>query len=238
MKLTWYGHSAFRVEGGDAKILIDPFLTGNPSWGKGWEGPAEGVTHVLLTHGHNDHIGDAAAILKKTAPCWSPISRSACILVGQGVEAARSIPAITAERSIAAASRPPSCRRCIRRPSGRATAATPISAIPAGLVLHFPDDKTLYHMGDTDIFSDMALINELHEPKIGIVPIGDRFTMGGAVAALACRRFFNFETVIPCHYATFRMLDQTADKFVAGMEGSAIEGAWLPKVGTSDDLNV
>ena len=68
---------------------------------------------------------------------------------------------------------------------------------PGGLVLHFPDDKTLYHMGDTDIFSDMALINELHEPAIGIVPIGDRFTMGGAVAALACRRFFKFETVLP-----------------------------------------
>ena len=95
---------------------------------------------------------------------------------------------------------------------------------PLGLVLHFPDDKTLYHMGDTDIFSDMALINELHEPKIGIVPIGDRFTMGGAVAALACRRFFKFETVVPCHYATFGLIDQTPDKFVAGMEGSGVEG--------------
>ncbi|TIT84450.1 MAG: metal-dependent hydrolase, partial [Mesorhizobium sp.] len=67
---------------------------------------------------------------------------------------------------------------------------------PGGLVLHFPEDKTLYHMGDTDIFSDMGLINELHEPKIGIVPIGDRFTMGGAVAALACRRLFRFDTVV------------------------------------------
>jgi L-ascorbate metabolism protein UlaG (beta-lactamase superfamily) len=75
-------------------------------------------------------------------------------------------------------------------------------------------------MGDTDIFSDMALVNELHQPEVGIVPIGDRFTMGGAVAALACRRFFQFETVIPCHYATFGLLDQTPDKFIAGMEGS------------------
>ena len=103
-------------------------------------------------------------------------------------------------------------------------------------MLHFPDDKTLYHMGDTDIFSDMALINELHEPKIGIVPIGDRFTMGGAVAALACRRFFKFETVIPCHYASFPMLDQTPDKFVAGMEGSGDEGAWCRSVGESVEL--
>ena len=75
-------------------------------------------------------------------------------------------------------------------------------------------------MGDTDIFSDMALINELHQPDIGIVPIGDRFTMGGAVAALACQRYFNFKTVIPCHYGTFPIIDQTAEKFVTGMEGT------------------
>ena len=62
------------------------------------------------------------------------------------------------------------------------------------------------------------------------MPIGDRFTMGGAVAALACRRFFKFETVVPCHYATFGMIDQTADKFVAGMEGSGVEVV-VPKVG-------
>ena len=95
---------------------------------------------------------------------------------------------------------------------------------PLGLVLHFPDDKTLYHMGDTDIFSDMALINELHEPKIGLVPIGDRFTMGGAVAALACRRFFKFETVVPCHYARFRLIDQTAGQVRRGHGGLGDEG--------------
>jgi len=63
------------------------------------------------------------------------------------------------------------------------------------------------------------LINELHAPDIGIVPIGDRFTMGGAVAALACQRYFNFQTALPCHYGSFPIIDQTAEKFVAGMEG-------------------
>ena len=85
-------------------------------------------------------------------------------------------------------------------------------------ILKAAGEPTLYHMGDTDIFGDMALINELHEPKIGLVPIGDRFTMGGAVAALACRRFFNFETIIPCHYGSFGIIDQGTEKFVAGME--------------------
>jgi L-ascorbate metabolism protein UlaG (beta-lactamase superfamily) len=99
-----------------------------------------------------------------------------------------------------------------------------------GLMLHFEDEPSLLHMGDTDIFSDMALIEELHQPDIGIVPVGDRFTMGGAVAALACRRYFNFKTVIPGHYKTFGLLDQTADKFVAGMDGAKTKVA-VPDIG-------
>ena len=66
-----------------------------------------------------------------------------------------------------------------------------------GLVFHIKNEKTVYHMGDTDIFGDMQLIEELHKPDIGIVPIGDRFTMGGAVAALSCKRYFNFSTDFP-----------------------------------------
>ncbi len=68
-------------------------------------------------------------------------------------------------------------------------------------------------MGDTDLFSDMGLINELHHPQVGIVPIGDRFTMGGAVAALACRRYFNFEMIIPAHYASFAVLGPNGGYF-------------------------
>lgn len=90
-----------------------------------------------------------------------------------------------------------------------------------GVVLHIDGEKTVYHMGDTDIFGDMALIEELHQPKIAMVPIGDRFTMGGAVAALACRRYFNFDTILPCHFGSFGIIDQNADKFVDAMEGDA-----------------
>jgi L-ascorbate metabolism protein UlaG (beta-lactamase superfamily) len=86
-------------------------------------------------------------------------------------------------------------------------------------VIQAANEKTLLHMGDTDIFADMALINEVYRPNIGIVPIGDRFTMGAKLAAMACKRFFDFETVIPCHYGTFPIIDQTADEFIAEMEG-------------------
>jgi L-ascorbate metabolism protein UlaG (beta-lactamase superfamily) len=106
---------------------------------------------------------------------------------------------------------------------------------PAGIVITAADEKTLLHMGDTDIFSDMALINEIHQPKIGIVPIGDRFTMGGNLAAFACNRFYGLETAIPCHYATFPIIDQTADKFVAAMRGSKTR-VLVPERGVAVEL--
>lgn len=219
MKLTWYGHSAFRVEAGGATILIDPFLSGNPSWGKGWEGPAEGVTHVLLTHGHGDHIGDAAAILKQSGAMLVANPEICDFLRRQGADKVNpgnhggtvdcggfTVTFVNALHS-----------------SGftQENGTNVYLGNPHGLVLHFPGDKTLYHMGDTDIFSDMALIAELHQPEIGLVPVGDRFTMGGAVAALACQRYFRFEAVAPCHYGTFGLLDPTAEKFAGAMEGSA-----------------
>jgi L-ascorbate metabolism protein UlaG (beta-lactamase superfamily) len=233
MKLTWYGHSAFRAEAGDAKILIDPFLSGNPSWPGGWEEPAEGITHVLLTHGHNDHFGDTIAILKKTGAMLVANAEISDFVAGKGIENVNpgnhggtvdcggfTVTFVNAVHSSA-----------LTQENGQAV----YLGNPNGLVLHFPDDRTLYHMGDTDIFSDMALINELHQPQIGLVPVGDRFTMGGAVAALACRRFFQFEAVVPCHYGTFGVLDQSADKFVSGMEGSGTELV-LPTVGQAREI--
>ena len=89
---------------------------------------------------------------------------------------------------------------------------------PNGIIVRAPGENTVYHMGDTAIFGDMALINELYAPQIGLVPIGDRFTMGADTAALAVRRYFSFETVIPCHYATFGMLDQDANAFTAALD--------------------
>jgi len=222
MKITWYGHSAFRIESGNAKILIDPFLTGNPAWGKSWEEPADGITHLLLTHGHNDHIGDSAAILKKTGAMLVANFEVCMFLVGQGADGSKINPGNTGGTVDCGGFTTTFVRADHSSSFGTDGGQNTYLGNPLGLVLHFADDKTLYHMGDTDIFSDMALINELHSPQIGLVPIGDRFTMGGAVAALACRRYFNFETVLPCHYRTFPMVDQTPDKFIEGMDGSGV----------------
>lgn len=235
MKITWYGHSAFRVESGEARILIDPFLTGNPSWDGGWEGPADGITHVLLTHGHSDHLGDSVAILKKSAAMLVANFEICMYLVGQGVSGDRINPGNAGGTVDCGGFTTTFVRADHSSSFGSEGGGNVYLGNPLGLVLHFADGRSLYHMGDTDIFSDMALINELHKPEIGIVPIGDRFTMGGVVAALACRRYFAFKSVIPAHFASFPMVDQSADKFVEAMEGAEAQIV-QPKVGEAVEI--
>jgi len=230
MKLTWYGHSAFKIETGDVSILIDPFLSGNPTWKGGWEEPAKGVTHVLLTHGHDDHIGDSAEILKSTGAMLVANFEICMYLVGKGLSQDKINPG-NFGGTVDCGGFTTTFVQALHSSSSQGT----YLGNPGGLVLHFPADKTLYHLGDTDIFTDMGLINELHEPRIGIVPVGDRFTMGGAVAALACRRFFDFEIAIPCHFGTFGLLDRNADKFVEGLKGSGTE-VKLPGIGETIEI--
>jgi L-ascorbate metabolism protein UlaG (beta-lactamase superfamily) len=100
---------------------------------------------------------------------------------------------------------------------------------PNGIIVRAKEGRTVYHMGDTEMFGGMALIAEFHKPDIGIVPIGDRFTMGARSAAFACKKFFSFKTVLPCHFGTFPgMLDPDASKFVAEMRGHNVR---TPKIG-------
>ncbi|MFC4625802.1 metal-dependent hydrolase [Daeguia caeni] len=218
MKITWLGHSAFRVETGKAVILIDPFFTGNPGAKDiDVKEATAGVTHIALTHGHGDHVGDTLTIAKETG---ATVIANADL---GGWLSRRGAPKVDIGNTGGTLAHEGFTITFVNALHSSATmtedGVSHALGNPNGLVFHFEDAPTLYHMGDTDIFSDMALINELHQPEIGLVPIGDRFTMGGAVAALACRRYFNFKVVLPCHYASFGIIDQTADKFVAGMAG-------------------
>jgi L-ascorbate metabolism protein UlaG (beta-lactamase superfamily) len=219
MKITWLGHSAFRIETARAKILLDPFLTHNPSFaGQNIKDVSAGVTHILLTHGHADHVGDTVALAKDTGAVVLANADLASWLGSKGVKRIEmgntggTIPfdGFSATFTNALHSSAQITEDGVVHALGNAN----------GLMLHVDDEASIFALGDTDIFSDMALINELHQPDIGFVPVGDRFTMGGAVAALACQRYFNFKTAIPCHYGTFPIIDQTADKFVSGMEGA------------------
>jgi L-ascorbate metabolism protein UlaG (beta-lactamase superfamily) len=219
MKITWLGHAAFRIETSKATVLIDPFLNGNPGFnGLDLKDATKGVTQILLTHGHGDHVGDTVALAKETGATVLANADLASWLGSKGVEKLEpgntggtiSFGGFSATFTNALHSSAMLTEDGVSHSLGNAN----------GLMLHFEDGPTVYHMGDTDIFSDMGLINGLHQPDIGIVPIGDRFTMGGAVAALACQRFFNFKTAIPGHYGSFPIIDQTPEKFIAGLEGS------------------
>jgi L-ascorbate metabolism protein UlaG (beta-lactamase superfamily) len=228
MKITWFGHSCFRIDTGASAILIDPFLSGNPTFetaGIPLLEAIEGTTHVALTHGHEDHVGDAAAVCKDTGAPLIATHELATYLAGAGVaEVDPGNPGGTLYHGDFDLSFVPAWHSASNMVDGRPL----YLGVPCGLIVAAKEGKTVYHMGDTGIFSDMGLINEIYRPQVGLVPIGDRYTMGAKMAALACKRFFQFETVVPCHYGTFPVLDQTPDKFIAEMAGQNVV---VPKVG-------
>ena len=217
MQITWFGHSAFRLDFAGKAVLIDPFFTGNPSFTSDRAAAIAGVTHILVTHGHGDHVGDTVAIAGETG---ATVVSNYDLLMWLASQGLKTFSPMNTGGTVDCGGFTVSMVRADHSAGMVEAGVTFPLGNANGLIVKAPGEPTVYHMGDTDIFGDMALIAEIHEPKVGLVPIGDRFTMGARTAALACRRFFRFDTVIPCHYATFGLLDSSADGFVAAMEGS------------------
>jgi L-ascorbate metabolism protein UlaG (beta-lactamase superfamily) len=233
MRLTWFGHSAFRVEFGNARILFDPFLTGNPTFKGDAKQVSDGATHVLFTHGHGDHLGDGIEICRRTGAQAVGNAELCDWLYSQGIE---KVNPGNHGGTVDCGGFTVSFVNALHSSSFDLSDGTRIYlGNPLGLIVKSEGQPTLYHMGDTDIFSDMALINEIHSPDVGLVPIGDRYTMGGKLAAMACRRFFAFRTIVPCHYGTFPALDQTAEKFLEEM-AEDFDKVFVPERGQPFDL--
>jgi L-ascorbate metabolism protein UlaG (beta-lactamase superfamily) len=213
MKLTWFGHSAFRLDYAGAVIMIDPFIA-NPTYKGDVKAAYEGATHVVLTHGHGDHIGAAPDICKETGALLIANPEVCGYLGKQGVTNASPFnhggELHLGDFSVGYV------------PAWHSSSADDGTYLgnPGGVVFMAKSEKTVLAMGDTGIFEGMKLIGEIYTPHVGLVPIGDRFTMGARQAALACKRFFDFETVVPCHYGTFALLDASPDKFIAEMSGA------------------
>ena len=217
MKITYFGHSAFRIETGGAVILVDPFFTGNPAAKVGWEEGSRGITHLLLTHGHGDHVGDALAILKASGALLVSNFEVCSWLNAKGAE--KYSPGNHGGR-ISFDDFDVIFTNAWHSSSDMVAGQPVYLGNPSGFVIEPRTEhgNTLYIAGDTGLSYDMKLIHELYRPEIGILPIGDRFTMGGDQAAYACRNFFDFKTVIPCHYASFKgFVADDASRFLTAM---------------------
>ncbi|HEY0213334.1 MAG TPA: metal-dependent hydrolase [Paenirhodobacter sp.] len=216
MKLYWLGHAGFRLEIEDAVILIDPWMAGNPVF------PAErraeaikGATHILLTHGHGDHAGDTLAIAKElnipVAGIFDLISywQGSEGVNGIGFNKGGTVDLGGAKVSMVPASHSSS----LGSPNGPIYAGSEVGYVIAG------EDRVIYLSGDTTIMADMDWIGEYYRPDIGILCSGGYFTMDMKAAAFAARKYFDFKTVIPCHYRTFPLLEQSAEALSAGLPG-------------------
>lgn len=217
MKIQWLSHSCFKITTDTHCLLVDPFLTGNPVAPRTWQQAAEGVTHILLTHGHDDHVGDTMAIAGKTGAHIIGMVELMHYLEEDG--------ATNLEMMNFGGTLDLGIGHSVKMvPAFHSTGAGPgarYTGMPAGYVIRVPG-HTIYHAGDTSLFSDMELIDALEQPTIGMLPIGGRFTMDAHDAAYAVENFFHFQHIFPMHYATFPLLAPNADEFVSLLPGHTV----------------
>ncbi len=220
MQLTWFGHSAFRLDFAGKAVLIDPFFTGNPAFVTDRAAAVRGVTHILVTHGHGDHVGDTVAIAKETGAKVVSNYDLLMWLAKQGLE--NFDPMNTGGTTDQDGFTVTLTRADHSAGLVEADVGFPLGSAN-GIIIKPKGERAVWHMGDTDIFSDMQLISELHGVKICLCPIGDRFTMSAHTAAIAMKRFVTPQIAVPCHYGSFPIIEPTADKFVHEMMGSGIK---------------
>lgn len=216
MNIIWLGHGSFRIEIAGQVLLVDPWFTGNPVFPEGRRDEAtEGATHILLTHAHFDHVADTLELARKLKipvvgqfdlmSYWEEHEQIQTIGFNKGGTVRLGDVAVTMVNAVHSSS--------FGTPDGPKWGGTECGYMIAG------EGRTIYLSGDTDVMADMGIWNDLHAPDIGILCAGGHFTMDMARAGYAAKTFFDFKTVIPCHYKTFPILEQSAEALVQALPG-------------------
>jgi len=208
MQIRFLGHACFSLSGGDATVLIDPFLTGNPKAAIAAGDVA--ATTILLTHGHVDHLGDTVAIAKRTEAPVVAIVELAREVGEEGIQVHE-----------------PNLGGTVRFDWGWVklvpawhTSTTPKGTVntPAGLLINF-EDTIIYHLGDTCVFSDLQLVGKRTPIDVALMCIGGHYTMD-RVDAVDAAELIGAKTVIPCHYNTFPPIETDAEAFKSDVESA------------------
>ena len=218
---TFFGHSCFFLEDGENRLIIDPFITGNP---QAIVKPEEvNVNYILLTHAHGDHLGDAVEISKRNKALIIAPFELANYCQDQGCEVhpmhiggAHNFPFGRVKLTIAH--------------HGSALPDGGYGGNPCGLLITM-SGKTFFHSGDTGLFYDMKLIGEMNDIELAVLPIGDNFTMGIDDAVKAVE-FLKPKSVIPMHFKTFDVIDTDPEEFVRRVVDMEVNSVVL-KVGES-----
>ncbi|MEV8466568.1 metal-dependent hydrolase [Fluviibacterium sp. DFM31] len=211
MKITWLGHAGFRIEIGNQILLVDPWLESNPAFPEDRLAEAiKGATAILMSHGHFDHTGDVLEIARELQ---IPVVGSFDIV--SHWEASEDIHGVGFNKggTVQLGNVKVTMVHAVHSSSLGTDHGPMYAGSEAGFMIA-QGGRTIYFSGDTDVMMDMELFQDLHHPEIGILCCGGHFTMDMARAAYAAKRFFTFKTVIPCHYKTFPLLEQSAQPLV------------------------
>ena len=226
--LTWLGHATVRLTLTDDRvILIDPWLTDNPSCPDAMKRPPR-CDMIFLTHGHWDHIDDVGKLIEQFDPLVVG-NLDLCGALEKQIGKGRFSGMGTGGTQIVDGVRV-SLTQAFHSSGVDSPDGPRYGGMPNGVIVAIEGLATIYHAGDTDVFGDMKLIRRLFEPKICILPIGDHFTMGAKGAAIAAD-LLEPTAILPIHYQTFPLLAQSADDFRDQLAPQWKERLVVPNVG-------